>query len=133
MPMTLRYPTLVTLGGVALTEEGRKPVPESRDERSVSKELASGKIRKYIKKSARKWTVEWELVPVSSSKTIDGKGGRDEIRALAYAQTTKVLILNDGYHSAETYTVWIDDYQEECILRRGIDSRYRITIELTEQ
>jgi hypothetical protein len=51
----MAYTTLVTLGGVILTNHGRK-FEEKRDERSTEVQLANGHTRKYIKYIGKEWS-----------------------------------------------------------------------------
>lgn len=133
MPYSLLYPNLISLGGVQLTDEGRKPITENRDERSVIVDLASGKKKKYIKGVRRTWTIDWEMVPMHSGLTIDGHGGRNEIRSLAYGGATLSFTYLDSYNSLETYTVFVSEYNENMIFRRGEGSRFQISLSLEEQ
>lgn len=133
MPMSFRYPNLISLGGVQLTDEGRSPITEDRDERSVVVDLASGKKRKYIKSVKKTWSIDWEMVPMHSGQTIDGKGGRNEIRSLAQGGSVLTFTFVDSYNALETYTVFVSGYNESMILRRAEGSRFKITLELEEQ
>jgi hypothetical protein len=133
MPLTFRLPNLVMLNGVELTDENRNPLQETRDERSVVIELATGKKRKFIKSIARKWEISWDNVAESASNTIDGFAGRDEIRTIAQSGETMTLVLTDGRTSTETYTVFVDDYNEELLMRRNGHFRYKISLSLEEQ
>lgn len=133
MPMSFIYPNLVSLGGQELTDEGRKPLSETRDERSVVVELASGRKRKFIKGVLRSWDIEWENVPMHSGLTVDGHGGRNEIRSLAQSGSPLTFEYKDGHNALETYTVFVEDYNESVTFRRGEGSRYRITLRLEEQ
>lgn len=131
--MNFIYPTYVSLQGIELTEEGRKPVSEERDERSIVVTLASGKNKKYIQGVYRTFTIEWEMVPKTTARTIDGKGGRDQIRSIAQSGGTMTLVLKENNTTTETYTVFLESYTETHVFRRGEGSRYNISIQLEEQ
>jgi hypothetical protein len=131
--MSLRYPALVKLDDDYLTDEGRQPVQERREERSIEVDLASGRKKKYLKLMARSWSISWEMVPMHDDLTIDGGGGRNEIRAFAHEPGTHTLTLTDSYNTAENYTVFVTDYTETVTFRRGEGSRYSINLELEEQ
>lgn len=133
MAMSFIYPNLVSLGGQELTDEGRKPLSETRDERSVIVELASGRKRKFIKSVVRSWDITWENVPMDSSKTVDGKGARNELRSLAQSGSPLTFVYKDGFNAPETYTVFVEDYSEQVTFRRGDGSRYSITLRVEEQ
>lgn len=130
MAQTFRYPALLRLGGVTLTDESRQPLKEDRDERSVDVELASGKIKKYIKGIRRSWTVSWTNVAMTATDTVDGFGGRNEIRALAQNGGVLELIIQDGRNANETYQVYIEAYDDEVTMRRGAGDMFRYTVNL---
>lgn len=133
MAMTLLYPNLISLGGVQLTDEGRQPIQEDRDERSVIVDLASGKKRKFIKGVRKTWNISWEWVPMDASLTIDGHGGRNEIRSLAQGGAPLIFTYQDSHNPLETYTVFVSEYSENVVFRRAQGSRYQITLSLEEQ
>ncbi len=131
--MNFRFINLVKLNGVELTDESRAPLQEERDLRSVPIDLASGKIRKFIKGLRHKWTITWDNVGESASQTVDGKGGRNEVRAIAQIGDTMTFVIQDGRHTAETYTVFVDSYTDSVVMRRVDCNRYTCTISLVEQ
>ena len=133
--MQFRYPNLVQLNGVDLTDESRQPLQESRDERSVVVDLASGKKKKFIKGIRRKWSISWDNVAMTATDTVDGKGGRNEIRSLAQSGGSMTLVIQDGRNTPETYTVFVDNYSDELQMRRGEGDmfRYKVSIDLEEQ
>lgn len=134
MPLSFRYPNLVTLGGTNLTDESRQPLQEERDERSNIIDLASGKKKKFVKGVWRTWTISWENVSANASETIDGFGGRDEIRSIAEGAGFIPLVLEDGRTGTETYTVYVDSYSEEVLARRGPGGfRYSCSLTVIEQ
>lgn len=134
MAYTFRYPNKITLGGAALTDESRQPVQEDRDERSVKVDLASGRKKKFVKSVCRRWSISWENVGKNADETVDGKGGRDELRSISEGAGYITLVMDGGEDGDETYTVEVDNYSEEELMRRGPGGfRYRITLDLTEQ
>lgn len=134
MALQFRYPNLVKLGNDDLTDESRQPLQEEREERSSIVELASGKKKKFVKGVYRRWTIDWDNVAANKNETVDGKGGRDEIRSIAEGAGFIHFVINDGRNSQETYTVMVDNYHEEVLQRRGPGGfRYKVSITLVEQ
>jgi len=131
--MTFALPNMVTLGGVNLTDESRSPVAIDIDQRVSEKQLASGKKIKFLLENCSKFSMSWENVASSASTTVDGCGGRDEIKALAFSGTTQTLVLHYLGGTTVSYTVFIDSYQEEIVMRRASALRYRISLGLEEQ
>jgi len=133
MPVTFMYPNLVTLNGVALTDEGRQPLHEDLDKRIIEIDLASGGKKRFIKYIGHKWTIDWVNVSENAAHTVDGKGGRDEIYTIAQLQTPITLAITDGLNVTRTYTVWIESHYEEYTMRRKGTHYYKIELQLTEQ
>lgn len=133
MALNFSLPNLIKLDGTELTDESRQALQETRDERSVVIELATGKKRKFIKSIARKWDISWDNVAESASNTVDGFAGRDEIRAIAQSGETMTLLIQDGRNATETYTVFVESYDEELLMRRGSHFRYKVSLSLEEQ
>lgn len=130
-----RYPALLTLAGQMLTDESRGPLTENRDERSVIIDLASGKKKKFIKSVRRTWTVSWDNVAMTSEFTVDGFAGRNEIRAIAQSADPMMLLIHDGRNLQERYTVFIDSYSDDVVMRYGEGDlfRYKLSLTLVEQ
>lgn len=135
MPQTFRYPALISLQGQILTDESRGPLQEDRDERATTVDLASGKKKKFIKSVKRKWTVSWDNVAMNAANTVDGKAGRNELRAIAESAGTMTLLIHDGRNSQESYTVFIETFNNEVVMRHGEGDqfRYKMNISLVEQ
>jgi hypothetical protein len=134
MPLNLRYPNIVKIGNDEITDESRAPLTEDRDERSVIVDLASGKKKKFVKSVRRTWSISWDNVAANASETVDGKGGRDELRSIAEGAGFITLLIQDGRNPTETYTVHVTSYNEEVLQRRGDGGfRYKVSIELEEQ
>jgi hypothetical protein len=134
MPLNMRFPNLVTLGGVELTDESRTPLQEERDERSIIVDLASGRKKKFVQGVRRRWTISWENVAANASETVDGKGGRDEMRSLSEGAGFITFVLDDGRNTQETYTVMLENYSEEVLTRRGVGGfRYKVDMTIVEQ
>ena len=133
MPQSFRYPSLIKLNNDVLTDESRAPLSETRDERSTVVELASGKRRKFIKGVRKQWSITWDNVAMTSEFTVDGNGGRNEIRSLAQSGGELTLVIRDGRNADETYTVFVTDYKEDLVMRRPGDlQRYNLQLGLEE-
>ena len=131
---TFKYPKLISLGGLNLTDESRQPLQEDRDAREIRVELASGKIRKFTKEVRRKWTISWDLVAQDSSHTIDGGSSRNELRNLVQAGNGPfTFIITDGKNGTETYTVWVTSFTNTLKLRRSDSFYYTMEIQLEDQ
>lgn len=130
----MAYETLITLNGVEFTDQGRT-FSESREERAVSVQLSSGKIKKYVMGEKHRWSISWDWLPNSASLTYDNKGARDQLRALAYTGNTYSLSLKNTVGTTDSYTVFIESYEEELVRRDTVNNEfyYKVSIELMEQ
>jgi hypothetical protein len=125
---------LITIGGTIFTDQGRT-FSEDRDERAVMVELASGKLKKYIKAEKRKFTVAWTWLPLTASATSDGKEARTALRTICYNGATTTLAVKNSVGGSEQYTVFVSDYSESIIQRDPINGNifFDIKVELLEQ
>lgn len=134
MPLNMRYPNIVKLDNVDLTDESRSPLQEERDERSVIVDLASGRKKKFVKGVRRRWTMDWENVAANANETVDGKGGRDEMRSIAEGAAFVPFTVQDGRNAPENYTVMVESYSEEVLRRVGLEGfRYKVSMTVIEQ
>lgn len=134
MAQSFRFPNLVQIDSTDLTDESRS-FSEDREERSVVIELASGAKKKYVKGIFKTFQIDWDNVAMSSADTVDGFGGRNEIRALAPEGAVVSLVIQDGRNAEETYSCFVNSYSEEVLQRRGLGDqfRYRVSLALEQQ
>jgi len=126
----------ISLGGTELTDDGRT-FDENADLRMIQNELANGSLRRYVKANKRKFSLSWTWMPNTSTVTSDKKGGRDAVRALAYAGTSLTLLVRNiasASSTYETYTVFVESYSEKMIRRdtAGQIYFYDVTLSLVE-
>jgi hypothetical protein len=131
--MNFKFPNLIKLNNVDLTDESRDPLEITRDAREVVVDLASGKKVKYVKKIVKKFSVSWDKMPMNASQTIDGKGGRNELRNIVALGGPIPLVIQDGTNPPETYTVFVTNYSERLNMRRDGYYQYSVSLELEEQ
>ena len=134
MPIAFRYPNLIIINGVGLSDEGRQPIQEERDAREIKVTLASGRIKKYTQGDFKKWTINWDTISMDALHTVDGQGGRNEIRNnIAYTSGPLSMQIQDGKNPIEYYTVFVDSYQETLKYRRQDTFYYTIQLVVYEQ
>lgn len=134
----MSYSPLVSLddgnGPIFLTDQGRT-FDEPQDQRKVDVELASGNLKRYIKAKKHTWTFTWDWCPTDSSNTYDGFGGRDDIKNFAEEKQSLVMsLLNHPSNPAQSFTVFVENYDEK-MLRRDYTMQehfWNITLELKE-
>lgn len=134
--MSLSYPTAISVtpsGGslTDLSDHGRSPVVETREERAVDVELANGSIRKYVKAVKHTWSMEWVWLPDQDSDTVDGKAGRETMRGMFSVSNSGqpfTLTFRDrastGGTTTRTYTVFVASYSDDLIRRDVASGKY---------
>lgn len=132
MAINASYAKLVTLDGTELSENARTFTLD-REERSVSVELASGKINRYVKGVKHTFTLTWDWLPSDDATTVDGRAGRNTLFTLVDASTApcRVLTVRKQDGTTDTYTVFVDSYNEEIIRREIANQRYWYKVSLT--
>jgi len=115
---SLFFPAAIWIDNVQLTDEGRSPVSRTRDERSVSTELANGTRKRYIKSVKHTFSTGWSFLPDDSTRTIDGYATRDTLVKLigdsGDSHTLRFFYKNGAY---EEFIVFVSDYKEDLIKR----------------
>lgn len=82
MAMTFRARSILEVNGVTLTEHNRSPLNVDFELIESSKRTVSGRLRSYVVAKKHNLSVSWENLPSLTSKTVDGYGGGEAIRAL---------------------------------------------------
>lgn len=133
--MLMPFEALIKLDDIELSDHFRAPVSVEREGRMVEVELASGKIKRYWKGSARStFSISWQWLPSLDESTIDGLAGRDTLRdEFKDSQVTHTLLFRDEDGDEEQYTVWVDSYSEEITRRAGDDFFWTVNLSLREQ
>jgi len=115
---TLFYPAAIWIDNVQLTDQGRGPIDRSRDERSVTVELASGTRKRYIKSIKHTFSMNWSYLPDDSTCTIDGYAARDTmINLLGESEDSHTLRFFYKNGKYEEFTVFLTDYKETLKMR----------------
>lgn len=124
----------IAIDGTNITDQGRKSITASRDERSVIVERANGTRVKYVKKIARTFTVSWEYLPGAATNTIDGGVGREWLYLnVADEGSTHTITFRHHASANETITAFVTDYSEELVMRRPQDFFWNVSLTLEEQ
>lgn len=118
-----------------ITEHGRTFSSQIKQSGS-DVELARGRIRRYVQKNKRDFSLSFKYLPTLQEATADGRKGRDFIYGLSQTKgVVYVLIKLDPNDSYRSYTCYINSYSE-TLLRRDLEnacSYYDISISLEEQ
>jgi outer membrane protein assembly factor BamB len=128
---TLFYPAAIWIDNVQLTDQGRSAVDRSRDERSVTIDLANGTRKKYVKSVKHTFSTKWEYLPDDSTCTIDGYAARDTMVKLfgdsSDSHTLRFFYENGKY---EEFTVFVTDYKESLIRRDASSGVFMWTVDV---
>lgn len=129
---TLFYPAAIWIDNVQLTDQGRSPVDRTRDERSVTIDLANGTRKKYVKSVKHTFSTKWEYLPDDSTCTIDGYAARDTMVKLfgdsSDSHTLRFFYENGKY---EEFTVFVSDYKESLIKRDAPSGIFIWSVDVT--
>lgn len=126
---------LLSINGNEITEHNRK-FSSTVEQAGSDVELSRGKIRRYIRKNKRTFSLNFTYLPNNTDKTVDGRRGRDYLASIANTRGTVTVSIKispeDGW---ETYTCFVNSFSE-TLVRRDIGSScayYDLSIELGEQ
>lgn len=126
---------LLSINGEQITEHNRK-ISTSIEQSASGIELARGINRKYIRKNKKTFSINFQYLPNSIEKTVDGRKGRDYLNSIANIRgTVTVSIKLSPADDFEIYTCYVNSYSEKLV-RRDIGSGcsyYDVQIELGEQ
>lgn len=129
---TLFYPAAIWIDNVQLTDQGRGPVDRSRDERSVTVDLANGTRKKYIKSIKHTFATKWEYLPDDSTCTIDGYAARDTmVKLLGDSSDSHTLRFFYESGNYEEFTVFVSDYKESLIRRDATSGVFMWSVDIT--
>jgi hypothetical protein len=125
---------LVVLNGQEITEHNRIFDGGFRIN-SESVELANGNKRRFIKNNKNSYSLSFQYLPNSHTKTIDGRKARDYLLQLARTPASVSLSIKlDPSEPFYNTTVYIDSYTE-TLVRRDIPNQcayYNVNMSLIE-
>lgn len=125
---------LLRIGSDELTEHSRK-ASLSQAPSSSEVMFLSGRTKRYFKDTKINIKVSFSFLPNSNERTVDGRGGRDFIKALcASPGLLEVGIVREPGGPEEVFEMYLESYQERLV-RREIGfkaSYYDVDIDLVE-
>lgn len=131
----LFYPAAIWIDNIQLTDQGRAPVTQRRDERSTINELASGRRKKYIKGVKRIFAMSWSYLPDLDTCNIDGYAGRlTMINNFAYDGDLHLLRFYHRNGEYSEHSVFVTSYEETLIRRDPVSGVFiwDVTLEFEE-
>jgi hypothetical protein len=96
-----------------LSDHNRAPVSMDPQRIEITRRLANGTRRRYYVADKRTFQVSWDMLPSSSSQTVDGGIGAEELSTLYYdADTVGIVQLNIARRNLtiESVDVHITDF-----------------------
>jgi hypothetical protein len=130
--------SLVTLGGIELSEHNRQPFDITNDEIKSDSRTVNGLMRRYYISSKRRFTLRWDFLPALDGKTVDGKAGRNSLKSLyaTFMETTIAFTYKEvdasNNQTSVNHTVFIDSYQE-TLVKRWNQQYWNVQLVLIEQ
>lgn len=133
VPRSFALPSLMTWDGNRITDHNRSALSVSVERIEEATRMANGTMRKYIIADKRTFSTDWTDLPQTSSLTVDGYWGKNDIEAFYNTVPGPfVLKLFMGDGNVEQYTVMLSKYSAE-ISKRGAFDFWKVNVELTEQ
>jgi len=126
---------LLSINGNEITEHNRK-FSSTIEQAGSDVELSRGRVRRYIRKNKRVFTLNFTYLPNNTDHTVDGRRGRDYLSSIANTRgTVTVAIMISPQDGLKTYNCFVNSYTE-TLVRRDIKTAcayYDVSIELGEQ
>jgi hypothetical protein len=138
MVLTLPKGSLVKLNSTELSEHNRAQFVIAFIPIKTDNVTATGKTRRYFVAEKRTFSTSWTFLPAIDTQTVDGKAGRNSLKAFYDANIgTTVTLTYKEVNSSNIQTdvvvmVFIEEYQETLTKRWGAQY-WDITLSLIEQ
>lgn len=119
-----------------VTEHNRQPLEVNVERIEDVKRMANGTLRKYYIADKRVLSTSWEMVPSGTKYLVDGANWGGELIKEFYFNAGKNAFQikvrrAEGTNTHETYTVVFSSFNY-TIVKRGVDTFYNISLEMTE-
>jgi hypothetical protein len=118
-----------------VTEHNREPLEEANERIEDVKRMANGTLRKYYVADKKTFSTSWQFVPGAQTHLVDTAWSVDNLKTFFASDlgkgSFKIRIKKaDGTYNGP-YTVIFSQF-ESTIVKRGIDTFYNLSIEMTE-
>jgi hypothetical protein len=118
-----------------VTEHNREPLEEANERIEDVKRMANGTLRKYYVADKKTFSTSWQFVPGAQTHLVDTAWSVDNLKTFFASdlgkRSFKIRIKKaDGTYNGP-YTVIFSQF-ESTIVKRGIDTFYNLSIEMTE-
>lgn len=131
-PRTFAKPSLMEWAGNKISDHNRSELQVDVERIEEAVRMANGTRRTYIIADKRTFSVSWEDLPHSSSFTVDGFWGKNEIENwYNTVPGSFALRLQFGDGTEKTYTVMMTEFSAE-LSKRGFYDFWNVSVELTE-
>jgi hypothetical protein len=116
----------------AITDHNRSEVSISSERIEKKQRMADGTLRKYVVADKNTYTVSWDDLPHSSTYTVDGFWGADEISSF-YESTIGDFDLEITYGdgSTDTVSVMFSDFSKS-IKKRGTFDFWQVSVSMEQ-
>lgn len=125
---------LVTIDGSEITEHNRN-ISGSEVFNTADIELASGNLKRYIKKNKKIFTLSFTYLPNLATYTVDGRVGRNYLKQMAEKRgAIEITVAESPSLITQTIEAYVTSYSE-TLIRREINNRlefYDVTISFEE-
>jgi len=138
MAISLPKGSLITINSTQLSEHNRSAMQLQREILKSDNRTVTGVMRRYFINQKRRITISWERLPALDNQTVDGKTGRNSLKALYEANIGNTVTVSyyevdsNNNQTQVTFTGFIDSY-EETLLKRYNSQLWDVSITLVEQ
>ena len=116
----------------SLSEHNRSEVSVSYERIEKSSRMANARRRKWHIANKRKWSMSWDMLPHSSTYTVDGAMGGEEMEDWHDATNSDFwLYVREPDGTEEQVLVTIDAFSKS-VQKRGIYEFWNISLTLEE-
>tara|TARA_B100000902_G_scaffold278922_1_gene264822 strand:- start:4273 stop:4773 length:501 start_codon:yes stop_codon:yes gene_type:complete len=127
---------LMKVNGLTITAHNRSYSSSTKSIETVMK-LASGKSKRFYKKSSRHFALNFKYLPDKSSMTVDGYSGRDDLLYLARTRDDVLVEYLPDYTSESTNfdyksaVCYVSNYSETLLRRDELNGCYYYDVSIS--
>lgn len=133
--VNLRYPQLIRIGALKLSDHNRSPLSVSHEKIELKQRMYNGTMRKFVIADKRSYSVSWNMLPAFNEHTVDKNAGAEDIESF-FEQTNGKFFLyltydNNPENDPEAVECMLTNFSKE-IVKRGITTFYDVTLSFEE-
>lgn len=133
--MALRYPQLMRLGSLKLSDHNRSPLSVSHEKIERKQRMYNGTMRKFVIADKKSYSVSWTMLPAFAERTVDKFAGAEDIESFFEQHNGKFFLYvvydNNPEDQPEAVECMLNSFSKE-IVKRGITTFYDVSLSFEE-